>query len=105
MKTFYTALNVLLSLWVLFIGAVFFSLQDLSGYLFALVALIAAGFIQTRKMWSYFVAGVLGVASYQLSKIGFEFSYERGTVMLSGMLIIPLAIFLSVKLGKTAPKA
>lgn len=101
MKIFYLGLNVILSVWILFIGVIFFSLNDLSGYLVATVALITAGFIQTRRMWSYFAAGVLGVACFQLAKLGFEFSFEPRVSMMAGALVIPLAIFLSVKLGRT----
>ena len=100
-KYFYLGLNVILSIWILFIGVIFFSLQDLSGYLVALVSLITAGVIQTRRMWSYFAAGGLGVACFQLAKLGFEFSFEPRVSMTAGAFVIPLAIFLSVKLGRT----
>lgn len=104
MQKFYLGLNLLLSAWIVFIGVIFFTLNNASGYLVALVALVTAVVLQTRKMWSYFAAGVLGVACFQLAKIGFEFAFEPRVAMMTGALVIPLAIFLSVKLGQKAPE-
>jgi hypothetical protein len=94
------ALLVLLVLSV----AGFLSFKNVYGlFLASVTALIAFG-IYKQKAIAYFSAAAWGLAAYQLAKQGYEFQDIKRSVMILGIIVIPVALFLHEVLAKDKNK-
>ena len=69
-------------------------------FLASVTALIAFG-VYKQKALGYFAAAAWGLAAYQLAKEGYEFQMIKRFVMITGFIVIPVALFLHEILAKS----
>ena len=82
----------------------FLSFKNVYGvFLASVTALIAMG-VYKQKAIAYFSAAAWGLAAYQLAKQGYEFQDIKYGVMITGILVIPVALFLHETLAKDRNK-
>ena len=82
----------------------FLSFKNVYGlFLASVTALIAFG-IYNQKAIAYFSAAAWGLAAYQLAKQGYEFQDIKRSVMILGIIVIPVALFLHEILAKDKNK-
>jgi len=82
----------------------FLSFKNAYGiFLASVTALIALG-VYKNKAFGYFAAAAWGLAAYQLAKEGYEFQAVKPYVMMTGFVVIPLALFLHEILAKQKDK-
>lgn len=83
----------------------FFTFKNVYGiFLASVTALIAFG-VYKQKAFGYFAAAAWGLAAYQLAKQGYEFQTIKRFVMITGFLVIPIALFLHEILAKPNAKS
>ncbi|MET0355995.1 MAG: hypothetical protein ABW044_04400 [Cellvibrio sp.] len=83
----------------------FFTFKNVYGiFLASVTALIAFG-VYKQKAFGYFAAAAWGLAAYQLAKQGYEFQTIKRFVMITGFLVIPVALFLHEILAKPNAKS
>lgn len=68
-------------------------------FLASVTALIAFGAYKNNK-YGYFAAAAWGLACFQLAKQGYEFQSVKHYVMMTGVCVIPVALFLHEILAK-----
>lgn len=78
----------------------FLSFVNLYGFFLALVTAAIIYGVYRRQRWGYFSAAAWGLACYQLAKQGYEFADVKRQVMVSGVLVIIIAIILHEKLAR-----
>lgn len=82
----------------------FLSFQNAYGlFLASVTALIAFG-VYKNNAFGYFAAAAWGLAAYQLAKEGYEFQQIKRYVMMTGFVVIPVALFLHEILAKRKDK-
>lgn len=82
----------------------FLSFKNAYGvFLASVTALIAFG-VYKHKAIAYFSAAAWGLAAYQLAKQGYEFQDIKRSVMILGIIVIPVALFLHEVLAKDKNK-
>jgi hypothetical protein len=82
----------------------FLSFKNAYGiFLASVTALIAMG-VYKHKALAYFAAAAWGLGAYQLAKEGYEFQSVKRYVMMTGFMVIPVALFLHEILGKKDKK-
>lgn len=82
----------------------FLSFQNTYGlFLASVTALIAFG-VYKNNAFAYFAAAAWGLAAYQLAKEGYEFQQVKHYVMMTGFVVIPVALFLHEMLAKRKDK-
>jgi hypothetical protein len=97
-------LNWALLLLLVLSVAGFLSFKNVYGlFLASVTALIAFG-IYKQKAIAYFSAAAWGLAAYQLAKQGYEFQDIKRSVMILGVIVIPVALFLHEILAKDKNK-
>lgn len=78
----------------------FLSFQNAYGlFLASVTALIALGVYKNNAI-AYFAAAAWGLGAYQLAKEGYEFQDIKRLVMMTGFVVIPVALFLHEILAK-----
>jgi len=92
-------------LFLLMISVVgFLSFKNAYGlFLASVTALIAFGVYKNNAI-AYFAAAAWGLAAYQLAKEGYEFQQVKHYVMMTGFVVIPVALFLHEMLAKRKDK-
>ncbi|RYG07512.1 MAG: hypothetical protein EOO07_27280 [Chitinophagaceae bacterium] len=99
-----TYLNWILLLLLVISVVGFLSFQNAYGlFLASVTALIAVG-VYKNKALGYFAAAAWGLAAYQLAKEGYEFQQIKRYVMMTGFVVIPVALFLHEILAKQKDK-
>lgn len=78
----------------------FLSFMNAYGFFLALVTAVILYGVYRRQRWGYFAAAAWGLACYQLAKQGYEFADVKRQVMVSGILVILIAIILHEKIGR-----
>lgn len=82
----------------------FLSFKNAYGvFLASATALIAFG-VYKNYAFGYFAAAAWGLAAYQLAKEGYEFQEIKRYVMMTGFVVIPVALFLHEMLAKQKNK-
>jgi lysylphosphatidylglycerol synthetase-like protein (DUF2156 family) len=82
----------------------FLSFQNTYGvFLASVTALIAFG-VYKNNAFAYFAAAAWGLGAYQLAKEGYEFKELKHYVMMTGFVVIPVALFLHEILAKQKTK-
>jgi hypothetical protein len=82
----------------------FLTFQNIYGLFLASVTTLIAGGIYKNNPFAYFAAAAWGLAAYQLAKEGYEFQDIKRYVMMTGVLVIPVALFLHEILAKQKDK-
>ncbi|MBE8716150.1 hypothetical protein [Cellvibrio polysaccharolyticus] len=82
----------------------FLSFVNLYGFFLALVTAAIIYGVYRRQRWGYFSAAAWGLACYQLAKQGYEFAEVKRQVMVSGILVIIIAIILHEKIARKSPE-
>ena len=72
-------------------------------FLASVTALIAFGVYKNNAI-AYFAAAAWGLAAYQLAKEGYEFQSIKHYVMMTGFIVIPVALFLHEILARRSQK-
>jgi hypothetical protein len=91
---------------LLLVGSVvgFLSFKNEYGlFLASVTALIAFGVYKNNAI-AYFAAAGWGLAAYQLAKEGYEFQSIKHYVMMTGFIVIPVALFLHEILARRSQK-
>lgn len=78
----------------------FLSFKNVYGLFLASVTAAIAWGVYRHKAMAYFSAAAWGLAAYQLAKQGYEFQEIKRSVMLVGILVIPVALFLHEVIAK-----
>lgn len=82
----------------------FLSFKNIYGLFLASVTAIIAFGVYKNYAFAYFAAAAWGLAAYQLAKQGYEFQSIKRSVMITGVVVIPVALFLHEILAKRNDK-